>query len=247
MDKKNDVNEMDKKEFIETEIKSDSLLKKTIQSILRWVLIVLGSILIGGLLVFFTLYYPAQQELGLADTNLRNARETMITQAEQIASLKTENEIQRRNLENSNETIITQDEQIASLETILENANEIIISQDNQIASLQTENETLQTTLVSTTLHLDVVNTLSGLRGASLAVVANDYVGARLYLFKASEVLDTLSRRLGTDQKDVFSAMQKSASLALIDVQKNLKSAKPELDQLINNLLQLEDNLFSTP
>ena len=52
---------------------------------------------------------------------------------------------------------------------------------------------------------------------------------------------------LGVDQKDVITAMQQSAAQALTDVQSNLKSAQPELNQLTQNLVQLEDSLFPNP
>ena len=66
----------------------------------------------------------------------------------------------------------------------------------------------------------------------------------RLSLIQASEALDALSGLLETDQKDVLTAMQESAAQALTDVQNDLKSAQPELDQLTKNLVQLENNLF---
>jgi chromosome segregation ATPase len=129
----------------------------------------------------------------------------------------------------------------------LENANATITAKTEQITTLQTGNETLQKELDSTTLHMYVLETLSGVRGASLAVAADDYAGARLSLIQASEALDTLSGLLGMDQKDVLTAMQQSAAQALANVQNDLKSAQPELDQLTKNLVQLEDNLFPNP
>jgi hypothetical protein len=110
-----------------------------------------------------------------------------------------------------------------------------------------TANETLQKNLDSATLHMYVLKALSGVRGASLAVAADDYAGARLSLIQASEALDALSGPLGTDQKDVLTAMQQSAAQALTEVKTNLKSAQPELDQLTKNLVQLENNLFPNP
>ena len=192
------MNEMNKKESIEPEIKPDSFLKRSLRGTLRWLLVVLGAFVIGVLLIFFTLYNPVRQKLDVANADLEHANETINTQADQITTS-------------------------------------------------QTENETLQTSLDSAMLHIDVLEALSGLRGASLAVAADDYAGARLLLIQASEALDTLSGRLGVDQKDVFAAMQESASQVLADVQNNLGSAQPELDQLINNLVQLEDNLFPNP
>jgi hypothetical protein len=102
--------------------------------------------------------------------------------------------------------------------------------------------------LDSATLHMYVLKALSGARGASLAVAADDYAGVRLSLIQSSEALDSLSSLLGTDQKDVFTAMQQSAAQALTEVKTtDLKSAQPELDQLTKNLAQLEDNLFPNP
>lgn len=130
----------------------------------------------------------------------------------------------------------------------LEHANATISSMTDQVATLQADSETLQKDLDSATLHMVVLKALSGVRGASLAVAADDYAGARLSLIQASDALDTLSGLLaGTDQKDVLTAMQQSAAQALTEVQTDLKSAQPELDQFTQNLVQLEDNLFPNP
>jgi len=129
----------------------------------------------------------------------------------------------------------------------LDKANTTMTANTAQITTLQTANATLQTNLDSATLHMYVLKALAGVRGASLAVAAGDYAGARLSLTQASEALDSLSGLLGADQKDVFTAMQQSAAKALTEVQSDLKSAQPELDQLTSNLVQLEKNLFTTP
>jgi chromosome segregation ATPase len=129
----------------------------------------------------------------------------------------------------------------------LEQTNATITANTEQITTLQADNETLQKNLDSATLHMYVLRALSGVRGASLAVAADDYAGARLSLTQASEALDMLSGLLGADQKDVLTAMQQSAAQALTEVRANLTSAQPELDQLTKNLVQLEDNLFPNP
>lgn len=135
-------------------------------------------------------------------------------------------------------------QKLAKANTDLESANATITRKTEQITTLQMGNETLQKNLDSRTLHMYVLEALSGVRGSSLAVAADDYAGARLSLIQASEALDALSGLLGMDQNDVLTAMQQSASQALINVQNDLKSAQPELDQLTKNLVQLEDNLF---
>lgn len=128
--------------------------------------------------------------------------------------------------------------------TGLENANATITGKTGQITTLQTGNDALQRNLDSATLHKYVLKALSGVRGASLAVAADDYAGARLSLIQASDALDMLSVLLDNDQIDVLTAMQKSAAQALSDITTDLQSAHPELVQLTKNLLQLEDNLF---
>jgi multidrug resistance efflux pump len=129
----------------------------------------------------------------------------------------------------------------------LEQANATITVKTDQVTTLQADNETLQNDLDTTTLHMVVLEALSGVRGASLAVADDDYAGARLSLIQASRALDTLPSLLGVDKKDVLTAMQQSAAQALTDVQSSLKSAQPELDQLTQNLVQLEDSLFPNP
>jgi peptidoglycan hydrolase CwlO-like protein len=129
----------------------------------------------------------------------------------------------------------------------LEQANTTVTSQTDQITTLQTGNEALQKDRDSASLHVQVLMALSGVRGASQAVATGDYAGARLSLIQASDALNNLSGLLGTDQKDVLTAMQQSAAQALTKLKTNLTSAQPELDQLTNNLEQLEDNLFPNP
>jgi len=138
-------------------------------------------------------------------------------------------------------------QELVKANTDLEQATATITSQTDQIATLHTGNETLQKDLDSAKLQIYVLRALSGVQGASQAVAADNYAGARLSLIQASDALDILSGLLGTDQKDVLNAMQQSASQALIKMKTNLTSAQPELDQLTNNLAQLEGNLFPNP
>jgi hypothetical protein len=126
-------------------------------------------------------------------------------------------------------------------------ANKTLTGKTDQITTLQTGNKGLQKDLDSATLHMYVLKALSGVRGASLAVAADDYAGARLSLIQASEAVDALSGLLVTDQKDVLTAMQKNAAQALTEVKTDLMSAQPELAQLTKNLVQLENNLFPNP
>ena len=135
-------------------------------------------------------------------------------------------------------------QKLAKASAGLDNAYAMITGKTDEIITLQADNETLQKDLDNTTLHVYVLKALSGVRGANLAVAADDYAGARLSLIQASDALENLSGLLGKDQQDVLTAIQKGAAQALIDVRIDLKSAQPELDQLEKNLVQLEVNLF---
>ncbi len=139
-------------------------------------------------------------------------------------------------------------QQLDKANTELEQANTMVTSQADQITTLQTANTGLQKELDSATLHLYVLKALSGARGASQAVATGDYAGARLLLIQSSAALDTLPSLMGTNQKDVLTALQQSAAQVLTLVKTtNLKSAQPELEQLTKNLAQLEGNLFPNP
>ena len=96
--------------------------------------------------------------------------------------------------------------------TDLELASATITSQTDQITTLQAGNESLQKDLDSARLHSYLLKALAGVQGASLAVAANDYAGARLSLVQASDSLDILSGLMGADQKDVLPAVQQVSS-----------------------------------
>jgi cell division protein FtsB len=189
---------MNETESVQPEAKLEIRPNKSMRGTLRWLLVVLLAFGLGALLIALTLYFPTQQQLVKAHTDL-------------------------------------------------EQANATVTSQTDQITTLQTGYETLQKDLDSAKLHIYVLKALAGVRGASQAVAADDYAGARLSLIQASEALDSLSGLLGMDQKDVLTAMQQSAAQALTKLKTTLISAKPELDQLTNNLVQLEVNLFPNP
>jgi hypothetical protein len=189
---------MDEEETIQSAVKPETRLHKSMRNALRWGLVALLAFGLGALVIAFAFYIPTRHQLDKANANL-------------------------------------------------EQANSTITSQTDQITTLQTGNETLQKDLDSTALHVQVLMALSGVRGASLAVATGDYAGARLSLIQASDALNNLSGLLGTDQKDVLTAMQQSAAQALTKLKVNLSSAQPELDQLASNLVQLEANLFPNP
>jgi hypothetical protein len=124
----------------------------------------------------------------------------------------------------------------------LENANALLTEKSSIVTNLQAGNKTLQDNLDSTSLQMHLLKALSGVRGASLAVAADDYAGANLSLTQAAEALDLLSSLIGTDQKEALTAMQASAAQALTEIKTDLKSVQPELNLLTKNLLLLEDN-----
>jgi hypothetical protein len=96
-------------------------------------------------------------------------------------------------------------------------------------------------------LYMQVRKALSGVSGASLGVDTKDNAGGLLSLIRATYALNNPNGLLGTDQKDVLTAMQQSLTQALTKLKINLSSAQSELDQLANNLVQLEANLFTNP
>jgi hypothetical protein len=129
----------------------------------------------------------------------------------------------------------------------LKQANAALTERSNQVTGLEADKHGLQKQLDAATMHLYLLKTLSGVRGASLGVASSDYAGVRLSLMQASAALDALVPLITPDQKDVVTAMQKDAAQALVAAKTDLRSAQPALDQLAKNMNQLENSLFPSP
>ena len=116
-----------------------------------------------------------------------------------------------------------------------------------QVDDLTAINEGLQQQLDNANLHASIASTLADVRAARLAIEANDPAGARLAVTQAIHSLDILGSLIDKDHNDIVTNMQEKTNQANIDLQTELASALPALEQLEDNLVSLMDTLFPSP
>jgi chromosome segregation ATPase len=129
----------------------------------------------------------------------------------------------------------------------LDNATADIADLTDQVDELSTQNEDLQQSLDAAGLQLSITSALAEVREAHLAIIANDPAGARLAVTQAIQSLSTLSDLIDKENSDIVTNMLEKANQANIDLQTDLTSALPALEQLDKNLVSLFNTLFPSP
>lgn len=118
---------------------------------------------------------------------------------------------------------------------------------ENEKVRLEGEVTDLQAGLDQASLNLTLLSARTQAMEANQALAAGDYAGARLSLGEVSKKLQALRAILGQQQSDVINAMQRRIDQANTNMSRELKTAKPDIDTLIDNLKKLEDSLASQP
>jgi uncharacterized protein YlxW (UPF0749 family) len=129
----------------------------------------------------------------------------------------------------------------------LESATAEVTDLTAQVNDLTATNEQLQQNLDNADLQQSITSALAEVRAARLAIGANDPAGARLSVTQAIQSLDTLAGLIDKDNSDIVTNMQDKANQANIDLQTDLTSALPALEQLDDNLVSLFDTLLPSP
>jgi uncharacterized protein YoxC len=129
----------------------------------------------------------------------------------------------------------------------LESATADITELTAQADDLTAFNEGLQQDLDNATLHAAIASALAEVRASRLAISANDPAGARLAATQAIQSLDVLASLIDKDHSDIVTNMQEKAGQSNLDLQTELASALPALEQLDDNLVSLMDTLFPSP
>jgi uncharacterized protein YlxW (UPF0749 family) len=129
----------------------------------------------------------------------------------------------------------------------LENATAEVTDLTTQVNDLTATNEVLQQNLDNADLRQSITSALADVRAARLAIGADDQAGARLAVTQAIQSLDTLAGLIDKDNSDIVTNMQDKANQANTDLQTDLTSALPALEQLDDNLVSLFDTLFPSP
>jgi len=137
---------------------------------------------------------------------------------------------------------LQQDHKLIS--TQLDDATAEVADLTNQVDTLTAQNEALQQSLDATGLQTSIASALADVREARLAINANDPAGARLAVTQAIQSLKTLTGLVDKENSDIVTNMLEKANQANIDLQTDLASALPGLEQLDKNLVSLFNTLF---
>lgn len=113
-------------------------------------------------------------------------------------------------------------------------ANQTIASQNQQLSALQTDQA-----------RLTVLQALSELRAARLALASNDDVDVPLYVDKAAQVMKAAPASLLENEQATVTKIQQKIALAQEQANGDLRINKPNLDQMLSDTIENLRNLDS--
>lgn len=114
-----------------------------------------------------------------------------------------------------------------------------------RLGTFESENQELQTQLNRSELHVAILNAQIDVVNAQLALEKEDTNSASLALSQTSETLDTISSLLAPNQREVITVMKDRLDLAIRGIDTDTFAARSDLDVLYNDLIKLENTLFS--
>lgn len=117
-------------------------------------------------------------------------------------------------------------------------------SQADRLAALDAEKKDLQAKLDSGNLHIAILNTLSDVMSARLALADKNDAGARLALSNLAKSLGTLESLVQEDQKAVITALQADLTSAMNILASSPGTVQADLEVMTQNLVQLRDTYF---
>ena len=117
----------------------------------------------------------------------------------------------------------------------------------SEVSDLTANNETMQLNLDNARLKQAITSALAEVRATRLAILTDDLAGARLAITQSIQSLTTIKELIDKDNDDIVTDMLEKANQANTDIQRDMESALPTLEELDNNLLSLFETLFPPP
>jgi DNA repair exonuclease SbcCD ATPase subunit len=114
----------------------------------------------------------------------------------------------------------------------------------NQLDDVNETNQELERELKSAQVRLVLLDAISDVRAANLAVANDDYPGALLSLKEATQALEQLSETVSKEQKEIVTALQNNLAEIEDEVKNDPESTKMDLDRLTTNLIKLENSIL---
>jgi len=126
----------------------------------------------------------------------------------------------------------------------LDQATQVIATLEAEKAGLTSQVNALTAEASLANQHIYLLQTLTSVQEASLALAENDTTAMGLSLQRASQALDSLTPLLDATYKTALSEMKQELALAQTKMTVEPQNARTHLQKLQTNLKLLEDNLF---
>lgn len=141
-----------------------------------------------------------------------------------------------RDLQRARAELAERDQEIDTLEARVE-----------ELSALEEDNEALEEAVDRAELHVQILSALTDVRSAQLALALEDRSRARVHLTNTPDTLTALGELLEPDRADLVESLQERLELVMEELEDDTFAAQSDLEVLANNLVELENAIFTTP
>ena len=136
-------------------------------------------------------------------------------------------------------------QEIDGLQAESEKFNTTLKEANAKITKLEGEKRGMQAELDSATAHLELLQVLVDVSNARIALFLNDLEGAKAALVDTPQRLDNLLPRIAEFDADLAQSTPQRLSLIVSGMNRDIETAKIDLELFTKDLLEIEAALFS--
>lgn len=153
----------------------------------------------------------------------------------------------QKNYRDTNQNLQTARQNIEEIQSQSQQEQANLQAEIDRLKTFENKNQELQNQLNQAELHVAILSAQNNVIAAQLALEKEDTNSASLALSQTPNTLDTISNMLEPNQRDVVTKMKDRLELATNGIDTNTYAALSDLDVLYNDLIKLENTLFSQP
>ncbi len=153
----------------------------------------------------------------------------------------------QQNYRDTNQELQNAQQQISDIQSQAQQEQNDLQAEIDRLKTFESKNKDLQAQLNQAELHVAILSAQNDVISAQLALEKEDTNSASLALSQTPKVLDTISNMLAPNQREVVATMKNRLDLAVNGIDTNNYAAQSDLDVLYNDLIKLENTLFSQP
>lgn len=143
--------------------------------------------------------------------------------------------------------VVRVEDQLKQANTSIQALEDTIDAVNLQLDAAGKNQEIQQEALDSANLHTMILSALADVTQGRLALVDDDFEGARLALTNTPETFQNIAALVDVEQADGVIAMEQRLELALTVLEEDTPAALSDLEVIANNLVKLENTYFVVP